>query len=650
MRIPISWLKEYVPLPKNLKVLTRSLSLAGHMLDKSEVVDNDPVIDLELRGNRADCYGLYGIAREIAAIFKTKAKPLPVLRLTKVAQLPQIKLSVKTPLVKRVGFIPIFNIIICPSPSWLANRLKKYGLEPINNIVDLTNYVMLETGEPLHAFDADLIGPELEIRLAKAGEKITTFQGLTLILKNEDLVWTKRGQVLSVAGAVGEKHHSIQPQTRNILVEAANYDRANIRKTIYRHKLLTDAGIRHEKELDPNLVETALGRFLFLLQKHGWGTFKPVFADYYPKKVNPWKIKLSFTYLQKLGGVEIDPPVVTAILKSLNFKILKKNKQFLEVLVPTYRTDVAVEEDLIEEVLRIFGYDKIPEKTLSLEIPKDITPKFVKQEERLRTAAVACGFDEVITNSFVKESAAHENRHPDNSADTTISLVNPPSPDNQYLRQTLFPNLWENSEKIMAERGEKALLFEIGKVYHRIKNGYQEPRKIGFLYWQKGESDFSKFKGYLEAFFVMAKIKPPDFRNEANNLALAFPFNLTSGGKMIGFGGQKEGVFFTEIDLDRLLPNQPADHVSLWPMYPPQIEDLTFTFPPKTYLGEVISLISNIEPRVSRVELKDTYKDTFTFRIWFQDPKKTLTNEEVTNIRWKLLQSIKMKFGGSAES
>jgi len=456
MRIPINWLSDYVKLPNKLSDLTDKLTMVGHMLDKIEIKNGETILDLELRGNRADCYSILGIAREVSTIYGQKLKDLETINVKRQNKSTNLFLDVQTNLVKRVGIIEIKKIKIEKSPKWLADKLVAYGMETINNIVDLTNYVMIETGQPMHAFDSDKIGKNLEIRLARNGEKITTFQDTSLTLTKDDLVWAKSNNILSVAGSIGEKSHSISDSSKSILLEAASYDRANIRRTIYRHKLFTDAGIRHEKDLDPNMVSDAISRFLYFIKKYNWGEFKPIIYDYYPKKVNPLKIKLDYHYLINLSGVEIEKKEINKILTNLNFGDIDN------VVIPTYRTDVILEEDLIEEIIRIYGYDKIPSKTLSLEIPKNITPDYIIQEEKIRQAAVSVGFDESISLSFVKEKYKNNN----------IELLNPPSPDNKYLRNTLFFNLLEATEKIINERGELVALFEIGKVYLKKENRF----------------------------------------------------------------------------------------------------------------------------------------------------------------------------------
>lgn len=650
MKIPINWLGEIVALPKCQKDLTDKLTLVGHMLDKVEKVDGEDVIDLELRGNRADCYSIVGIAREVAAIFGSKIKKLPAVETSVIGNLSSVSINVKTPLVKRVSAIEITDVTIVPSPSWLAKKLKAYGMESVNNIVDLTNYVMIETGEPMHAFDLDKVKGDLEIRLAHDGEKIMTFMGDSITLTKDDLVWAKDNTVLSVAGAVGEKTHSISTTTKNILLEAANYERSNIRRTVYRHNLLTDAGIRHEKELDPNMVEGAIGRFLYLLTKNKWGKFKPKVFDYYPKKVNPIKLVLKYAYVEGLGGISIDRKEIKDILSRLNFEITKDSKDEIEVSVPTYRTDVVSPEDLVEEVIRIYGYDKIPVKTLSLEIPVNITPSFIKQEDALRLKAISIGFDETITSAFVKEKYLTLNAHPQSMGYTAVKVSNPPSPDSEVLRQTLLPNLIEIAKRIINERGDEARIFEIGKAYHKFQSKYIEERKIGFAYFNSNLKSFEQFKGLIDAFWKSIGINKVLYISEANNLPISNSYNIEISGKEVGFGGKTEDIYYLEVDLDKILGLEGKYKVALWPKYPPQIEDLTLTFPEKTYIGDVIDYVKGVDKIVSDFELRDTYKDAYTFRIWFMDPKKTLNDSEVSVLRAKILEGIKSKFGGTLKA
>lgn len=651
MKIPLNWLKEYVKLPRSDAELTDKLTMVGHMLDKKEVVNGEMVIDLELRGNRADCYSILGIAREVSALYKTPLKyPSLLQKMNIVKSLPGCNLTVNTPLVKRVMMVKIKDVKITSSPEWITDRLKAYGIDPINNIVDLTNYVMIETGEPLHAFDSDKIGENLEIRLALNNEKITTFQDINLTLTSDDLVWAGEDGILSVAGAIGGKYHSIAEDTKNILLEAASYDRANIRRTVHRHNLLTDAGIRHEKELDPNLVEIAVSRFIYLIKENSWGKVEESVYDYYPKKVMPWKIKVNLGKIKSLGGIDIKIAEIKSIFKAFAFKLIASNKTFVEVEIPTYRTDVVLEEDVIEEILRIYGYDNIPVKTLSLEIPAVVTPKFIDQELRLKGHMIALGFNEVISSTFVKEKLLNLNLLLDEGIAKSVKLSNPPSPDNKFLRMSLLPNLYEFVEKIINERGVRASLFEVGKIYFNSKGKYLERRKLGIIDWKKDDSGFAKFKGVIDGLFLKNNIKDISYSGIPLNVGINQTFSIAVDKKIIGYGGKLKDIYFCEIDLDLILEKGKPDNVSLWPKYPPQIEDHNFTFPEKTKIGEVIKAIMMVDPVIESVDLLDIYKNVYTFRFLYQDPNKTLTDTEVEGIRNKILAKVKEKFGGQIKS
>lgn len=651
MRIPISWLKDYVNVPRDLSVLTDKLTMAGHLLDKTEEGNGRAVIDLELRGNRADCYSILGVAKEVAALFKTAVKyPSLHPKLKRVSLLKECQNTIKTPLVKRVMMIVLKDVKITDSPDWLKQRLMAYGIPPINNIVDLTNYVMVELGEPMHAFDLDQIGPKIEIRLAKNGEKMTTFLGQTITLTSDDLVWANSKSLLSIAGAIGEKYHSISEKTNNILVEAANYDRANVRRSIRRHNLMTDAGIRHEKDLDPNLVEEAIRRFLQIIKENNWGKIENCVFDYYPSPVKPWIVRLDYAKLKSLGGLKVDKKVAEKILHRLNFVIKEESNSNIKVLCPTYRTDVTLEEDLIEEILRVYGYDKIPQKILSLEIPTIVTPGYINQEAKIRDALVGLGFDEAISFPFIKEKNWRYNQLLDNQPGQSVNITNPPSPDIEKMRMTLLPNLLDFTQRVINERGQRLMFFEIGKVYYKKTNKYYEKRKLGLIYWEKDKQNFLQFKGLLESLLTKINLEGIHLKEADNIPFLTNQYQLYQNKNVVGQGGQFNNIFYAEIDLDSILGKEKKPAASLWPKFPPIIEDLSFALPPKTPVGEVLQLIKSASPIVQTVELADTFENTRTIRITYQNPRKTLTDKEVENIRNKIIKAIEKQFGAQLKA
>ena len=646
MRVPINWLKEYVKIPRDLEELTDGLTMAGHMLDKKEVVDGNVVIDLELRGNRADCYSLVGIAREVSALFETPLEyPGLYQKLVCANNLKNINFKFDPKYVRRAMVVVVRDVKVAASPKWLEERLNEYGIASVNNIVDLTNYVMVETGQPLHAFDLNKLGKNLVVRLAKRGEKMTTFLDETIKLTTQDLVWASSGNVISMAGAIGSKEYSLSESTQNILVEAANYDRANIRRSVYRHGLFTDAGIRHEKELDPNLVKDGISRFLELVNENGWGKIENKAYDFYPKPKQPLTIKLDIEYLKRLSGMEIGIKSVEDVLEKLEFKTSRINSNTLKVLCPTYRTDVELEEDLIEEVLRILGYKQIPIKTLSLEVPKDVTPEYIIQEEKVKKDLTSLGFDEVISIPFVKERYLKLNKDPDSVAALPIRVENRPSADVEEMRMNMFTNLLGYVQKVIDERGEQARLFEVGRAYSNRKK-YVEKRKVGVIYWLGKGGSYKKFKGFVEAFFEKQRLDGVAYKVDTKNgLDIDKAYSIYLEKEVIGYGWQLGNIYYVEIDLDAVLGKYSPPEARLWPKFPPQIEDITFRLPEKTYLGDVLSQME--KPKViSKVKFLDSYKDYYSFRIWYQDPKKTLTNKEVEEVRNKIIDVVEKKFGG----
>lgn len=649
MKVPIKWLADYVSLPKDITKLTDSLTLAGHMLDKKEFYKGQAVIDLELRGNRADCYSILGIAREVAALTNKKIKQPPIVKKIKeVKELEQVQLRVQTPLVQRVVMIEIKDVVIEKSPDWLANKLEAYGIEPINNIVDLTNFVTVETGQPMHAFDLDLVGEKIEIRLAKKDESLLTFQDTVIYLTTDDLVWVNNDNVLSVAGAIGGKKHSVNKNTKNILLEAASYNQANIRRSVHRHNLFTDAGIRHEKNLDPNLVDMAVYRFLYLLAQNKWGRIEKKIVDYYPKPIKPWKLSLDYEKVKRVAGLNLTNTKIKSTLTALNFETKKTDRKKLTVLVPTYRTDVTQEEDLIEEVVRIIGYDKIPLNVLSKQIPANITPNYIKQELDLKESLTGLGFDEVISLSFVNEKSLKRNVAYEKNKVELVTVQNAPSPDAKVMRMTLLPNLMEFTQKVKNERGEYSQFFEIGKVYFREQGQYTEKRRLGLTFWAK-DASYQHFKGILESFFAKIGLENVEFDIALDHPILKDAYTLTTGKQTIGYGGKTKGVFYVEIDLDSVLSKTKQPQATMWPKYPPQIEDITFSLPEKTLLGKVIKQME-VTPQVQKVKLVDQYKNYYSFRIWYQDNKKTLDNKEVKQIRTKIINSLQNKFGAAVKN
>ncbi len=668
MNVPLQWLSDYVALPKSEVTLTDKLTMVGHMLDKRKVVGSSVVIDLELRGNRADMFGLIGVARDVSACFNTTLTLPPVATLPKTdpkSPLVRSDVSVKG-LVKRYIALTL-SVNVEPSPAWLADRLTQYGIEPINNIVDVTNYVMIETGHPMHAFDLDTLdGGALVLRMAKSQESFDTIaQGTTLKLTTHDIAICDASRVQCIT-CIGGAASKVTQKTRHILLETAVYDAASSRRTARRHKIATESGNRHEKHQDPAELPFALARAVYLLKEIAGGSVTSLVSDYYPTPVEPMRIDFYPSHLEKLVGIQIPEKTCISILKSLDFHGDIK-KDHITVTVPTFRTDVLQEADVIEEIIRIYGYEHIPVKTMSGELPTVGTPAHLQFQEKVQTLLKELTLNEVITgtlmdNDRISEYAVHGTFEP------SVKLINAPDPQIATLRPSLLPNLVEYAKRSLSFRTERIALFEIGKVYVQPKlKHYTEHTRVGILMggsvpssWQRPASavTFFDLKGVVESLFSHLGVSVT-MKEESNHPSLVHPgIRFLSGKTEIGTMGtidpnvlKKLGIatdlYYADIDLERLqtIKPSPVQPYTTAPLYPPIVEDFSFTVPESFTIAPCIEAFSALHPMITSVELRDTYKDKRMLRVIYSDQNKTLSGEDIAPIRKKLIELAEGTFG-----
>jgi len=595
MIVPLKWLSEYVKLPKEVSTLTDKLTSVGHMLDKI-IVDG---IDLELRGNRPDMLGLVGVAREVSAIFNTPLKLPPTT--------PLPKTDKKSPLVSVVpaasGLVIRYTALtlsvkVAPSPDWLVKRLKSWGVPAINNVVDITNYVMIETGQPLHAFDLNkLSGKKLTLRLAKNGEKFSTVQqGLVVSLTHDDLVICddKTPQCLNLIGGWESK---VSDQTSEILLEAATYNQANCRRSSRRLKIITDGSIRHEKLQHPAQVQWALERAYRLLQDLALAKSTSLVSDYYPHPLNPVVINFDFHEVSRLGGIDVPASQSATLLSRLGFQV-SGNK----ITVPTHRTDVTQSADLVEEILRLHGYDAIPLTPLSGPTPIPSTYSSYQIQEKLRKHLTSMGLNEVITLSMISNSHA---------TDLSIKLVNPPDPDMATLRPSLLPGLSAYAQRWLDLNQPQVSIFEIGKVFSQAKGKFSEHLRLGIT-------------------MAGTKITIADLTGIIQKLSVLLGTDLKPQIQITA------NIFCAEINVDQLLTKFPAfvNPYAMVSQFPPIVEDVNVSY--SGNYADIVSKIKKASPLIKSVELIDKYENKLTLRITYHDAKKQLSSQDIAPIREKL--------------
>lgn len=672
MKFSYNWLKDYfssLPDPKEVADL-----FINHSFEVEEVKKerNDAVLDVAILSNRADCFSHLGLARELSAILKRKLIYPNIKKLLKSEdKSSNFKIKVEnSDFCPRYSAILIKDVEVKKSPKFIQERLRACGLQPVNNIVDATNYVMLEIGQPLHAFDFDKIKGTTKtifVRKAKKGEKITLLDNKNYILTPEILLIADSEGPLGIAGIKGGKRAEISRKTRTILIESANFNPVTIRKGSQKLKLRTDASLRFEHGLDPNLTLSALERLSFLLLEVAGGKIID-FIDFYPKPLKPWRIKLVFEKAEKLTGLKIPKKKIVGILEDLGLKTIKKTKNFVLIEVPTFRQDLRIPEDLIEEVVRIYGLEKIP-ATPPLIYSKAVDRnKNLYWQDRIRDFLKLLKFSEVFTYSFISQKQKEFYKYTDH---LLVELENPLSSEYQYLRPSLIPNLLEAVKKNF-RYFDRFQIFEIGKIFKPDRKKVKEESVLGLVLADKNKrmevEDFRLFKGLVEAFLQELGITDYLFDETAplieERVIFWHPQRLASikiGEERVGLIGEvhpflikdfslKGTIMIAEFNLEKLI-KKAREEQNFQPIspYPSALRDISVLVPLKTRIEEVIREINKLGGRLVRdVDLFDLYRgenipegrQSLAFRIVFQAEDRTLTSEEIDRLMKKIIEGL----------
>lgn len=600
--------------------------------------------------HRPDLFNHYGFSREISAItnskFKIKNSELRITnkKLNKSKQQIKIKIEDKK-LCPRYMAVVMDNITIAPSPEWMQSRLRSLGIRPINNVVDISNYVMMELGQPLHTFDKDKISQGIIVRRGKKGEKLLALDGKKYNLITDDIVIADSKGPIAIAGVMGGEVSGVNELTKTIIIESANFNPVSVRRTSWRLGLRTDSVLRFEKGLPLDFAKIGLLRAIELIQEIARGRVvnhiydeKSVEASRRLKYIR--KIDFDFNKARTfIGSSEIENKEMTFILKQLGCDIKTKENK-IKVSIPVHRTDLTLFEDLVEEIVRIYGAEKITPSPVMAEItPPQVNPKYMLEKE-LKNILVACGFDEVYNYSFYSK----EDKNNIFSSGKHLEIENPLNPNQQYLRMSLIPGLIKNAEKNDPCFSEFKL-FEIGNVF-----ALQEKKKIAGLIRGEEKELYFVIKGVIELIFDrlgidMDKIKYREQQSSITDIA----FGKTRLGS---FGLVRDAIGVFELDFKTLLRlRTKAKLYSLISQYPPIKRDLAFLIDNSVLWGDIIASIKNINSLINKTELFDVYKSkrfgnkrNIAFHIIYQSSKRTLTVEEVDKIQKKIIKTLEKKF------
>lgn len=668
--IPDSWLHEYLKTKASAKQIAESLTLCSQSVEKITKIDGDFVYEIEITTNRSDCLSVYGIARELAVIlprFGTKAKLKPIneekLVIPKIEKSLPLKVKIgKNSLCPRFTAIIFDNINLKSSPKIIQERLKKSGIRPLNNVVDISNYLMLELGQPMHTFDYDKIkGAKMILRESAGGEKLTTLDGQIRPLPDGSIIIEDgQGRIIDLCGIMGGKNSAVDENTKKVLLFVQTYNPMKIRTTCQKLGFRTEASSRFEKGVDPEGVISAMKKAISLFEKNCGARVASNLIDIYP---NPPKTKIITLTQEKLNlvlGILFNFKEARKILESLGFETqLKANHCQLTAKVPHWRNeDIAITEDLVEEVARIYGYHNLPAVLPTGKIPTTFKNQVFDWEDKIKDLLKYSGFVETVNYSLVSTSLLEKiGYRPDNC----LKINNPLTEDWVYLRPSLIPSILP---VINLNQPQEAniKIFEMANIYLPQANN-ELPQEIPTLTAAVTGQSYPQLKGVLEKLLNELGIKNAEY--------IPYALQKTLYGKIFWPGrvaeivvkntslgvigevkpvlnlnfGIKEPVVIVDLDLQELtkLANSFKKYHPI-PKFPATNEDLSFVVSPKTPVGDLIKSIKSTSTKITNVELFDSYKNVRSFRITYQSQNKTLTGKEVEIIRKKIIEKIKNKF------
>src|SRR3990172_8348653 len=506
MKISYNWLKEYVNFYLSPQELADKVTNVGLVVANIQSVEEDFCLDIEVTSNRPDCLGIIGIAREVVAVVGASVQ-LPETNYISIDPRSESRTGIEVPkLISIAVEEPILcphytarvvrHITVKPSPEWMQKRLKCIGIRPINNIVDITNYVMMETGQPFHAFDFDKLSDQkIIVRRAKSGEEIVVLNGARRALFHDMLVIADGKRPVAIAGIMGGRETEVSESTRHILLECAQFEPRQVRRTSKATGIASDSSYRFERAVDPEGVELASERAVKLIKDFAEGEVAHGVIDIRSGKYEKKRITLRIERLNKVLGLEIKRTIASDILKRLQFNILNEVDTFIDVEVPSYRGDVYREIDLIEEIARIYGYNNIPTKT-SISVRGSVKSKYEIVEDSVRQFLIGIGFYEAKTFSIVDTSPLQSvNLWSDRVG---VDIANPLRQEESRLRTCLLPSLIRTKIYNMHHGMEQIKIFEIAKVYLAGEKLPEEKTCLSIL----ADMDFLTLKGIVESLLV----------------------------------------------------------------------------------------------------------------------------------------------------
>ncbi|GAA0075807.1 phenylalanine--tRNA ligase subunit beta [Clostridium sp. CTA-5] len=635
---------------------------------------NKAILDFEITSNRPDCLSMIGMAREAAATLRTSYKmPNLEYKTSNSSNInDDLKVEIKDELCNRYMARGVKNVKIAPSPGWMQERLLEAGVRPINNIVDITNFVMLEIGQPMHAFDRrELTNNKIVVERANDKEKFTTLDEIERELDSSMLCIKDGDRTVALAGIMGGLNSEVKDDTIEIVFECANFDGTNIRVNSKRLNLRTEASARFEKDIDPNLAQLALDRACALVCELGIGEVMEGTIDIYPNKKEVGNLVVDSNWINKFLGTDISKDEMKKALDSLEI-LTEIDGDNLVLKTPTFRIDLAIKEDIAEEVARIYGYDKIP--TTIFKVSTERESKYRKEvlDDNIILLATGSGLNQSISYSFVSPKVFDKvNLSEDSELRNVVKIKNPLGEDYSVMRTTTLPSIMESLERNYARNNDFVRLFEMGKVYIPNEDETKLPTEKNILtIGIYGDCDYLDLKGIVENILEGLGINNANYVRESDNSSYhpGKTAALMLGKNKVGVFGEVHPdvtdnygldvpCFVAEINLDVLYENaEIARKYKALPKFPAVTRDIALLVDDEVLVQEIDQTIRKAGGNiVEKVELFDIYKGkqipegkkSIAYAIAYRDENKTLTDKEVNKTHDKILRSLEYKLGAT---
>lgn len=657
--IPDHWLREYLKTKATPEQIKEYLSLCGPSIERIYGTGDETVYDVEVTGNRPDAMSVMGVAREAAAIlprfgvaasltgdpYQAKAK-MP-------AGKPTLKLAIKTdPLLNPRWTSVVFDeVTIQPSPAWLRHYLVLAGLRSLNNVIDITNFLMHAYGQPAHVFDYDkIVGRTMTLRASQKGEKLVTLDGKSHTLPENDIVIEDGAhKLIDLCGIMGGKNSSVTERTKRVVLFLQTYDATHIRKTSMSLGHRTSAAALFEKGIDTELVKPVFLKGIAMMVELTGGKIASKVTDIYPQPYKADSISVPLSKVHSYIGTIMNKEI-KEILSSLGF-LVTLSRDTVAIRVPSFRRDVSLDVDIIEEIARVHGYHNIPSQLPSGAPPVVLPDSQLTWEEDVKVRLRDWGYTEIITYSMVSEAQMQVFGQ---DASKAYKIANPLSTEWEYMRPHLFMSMVPViRENLKFTRDLK--IFELSMTYRFRANDLPSESPTLIVVW--GGNKFLEAKGLAEFLFSVCGLTLPlDIENKFhqsldwygnNSVSLA---EFGSLGElhhaMLGKIGINTPITLLYIDFGKLVASANTNNTYIpVPQYPPVVEDLSFTVPERFHVQPLMDLLSHAHALVSSVTLLDVHQNTRTFHVTYQDPKRNLTGEEIIPIRNNLIKIAQAKFG-----